>query len=61
MQYVQNLALHSGEIDERHEGDEKVADLGKVTLSTIHSCKGTVFFAGKLKARCMTLCSFSWR
>lgn len=40
MQYVQNLALHSGEIDEKHEGEENVPDQGKVTLSTIHACKG---------------------
>jgi superfamily I DNA/RNA helicase len=45
VQYVMNLALHSGEIEEHTEGhgtdaEIKKVDQGKVTLTTIHSCKG---------------------
>lgn len=40
VQYVQNLALHSGEIEDNHDSEEAVVDQGKVTLTTIHSCKG---------------------
>lgn len=43
VEFVTNLALHSGEIEEHHDGEETGSgDQGKVTLTTIHSCKGMV-------------------
>jgi len=48
-EFVQHLDLHSSDLSEEDGSDDQASD-GKVTLSTVHGCKGLL---SEAKALCM--------